>query len=174
MDETDNVKSLSIENIKQMMECPKFYLANYFENVKSKIDIEFVKLRLSLNDEIAFEQDKIKWLKLIDLIDKCQAKCINNKIPSDLIEQTKKKLDNFESKQIDKNLHKERKRLKHSNQQDANEIEQNDEHIEIKAIKNKLESFLLSNDSILVFQNFKQQKFTLGVEEGFTQSEIEK
>ena len=174
MDETDNVKSLSIENIKQMMECPKFYLANYFENVKSKIDIEFVKLRLSLNDEIAFEQDKIKWLNLIDLIDKCQAKCINNKIPSDLIEQTKKKLDYFESKQIDKNLHKERKRLKHSNQQDANEIEQNDEHIEIKAIKNKLESFLLTNDSLLVFQNFKQKKFTLVVEDGFTQSEIEK
>ena len=80
MNATDNVNILSIENIKQMMECPKFYLANYFENVKSKIDIEFVKLRLSLNDEIAFEQDKIKWLNLIDLIDKCQAKCIINKI----------------------------------------------------------------------------------------------
>lgn len=162
----------NIEKIKQMIEYPKLYLSNYFGDVKSEIDIEFFKLRSSSKNEINIQKNNKKWLNLIELIDKCQAKCIDNKIPNDLIEETIKKLDNIESKQTVKDLYKIPKRNKNSSeQQDDDEFKLENE---IKEIKNKLESFLLANDSYILFRNFGYKNKTMLVEEGFTQLEIEK
>ena len=172
MTEIINTKSSNIEKIKQMIECPKLYLINYFDEVKSQIDLSFVKSRNSLKDEKAIQESSNKWLKLIDIIDKCQAKCINNKLPNDIIDKTIKQLDTIESKQTVEDLHLLQKRFKRSfNQQNDKDIELEDQ---ILAIRNKLESFLLTNDSYLVSQNLEYENQILLVEEGFSQLEIEK
>jgi len=172
MTEIINTKSSNIEKIKQMIECPKLYLINYFDEVKSQIDLSFVKSRNSLKDEKAIQESSNKWLKLIDIIDKCQAKCINNKLPNDIIDKTIKQLDTIESKQTVEDLHLLQKRFKRSfNQQNDKDIELEDQ---ILAIRNKLESFLLANDSYLVSRNLEYENQILLVEEGFSQLEIEK
>lgn len=172
MTEIINTKSSNIEKIKQMIECPKLYLINYFDEVKSQIDLSFVKSRNSLKDEKAIQESSNKWLKLIDIIDKCQAKCINNKLPNDIIDKTIKQLDTIKSKQTVEDLHMLQKRFKRSfNQQNDKDIELEDQ---ILVIRNKLESFLLTNDSYLVSQNLEYENQILLVEEGFSQLEIEK
>lgn len=112
--------SKDLEEIKQIIEYPKLYLINYFENLKSKVDLDFEQ-RLSLikDDEIKREKTD-KWLKLIEIIEKCLKKCLNNHIPKELIEETNGLI--IQLSEINK----------------------------IQLIRNKLESYLLANDSYLV------------------------
>lgn len=83
-----------LECINEMLECPKLYLIGYYDDLKAKIDIYFVtKLRKNRSEQLKQETNK-KWTRIIQIVEKCLEKCINNKIPSDVANRTKQLIAN--------------------------------------------------------------------------------
>lgn len=144
----DNFQNLN--TLKQVIECPKLYLINYFDDIKSRIDAKFVSI-LSKVADLDFKNETIKkWSKLIGLVDKCLEKCFNNKLPNELVKEADELI--FQSDLSSTN--------------------------EIQRVKNKLLSHLLSNDCYLVILvNLEKHQMLkeniLIVEEKFTPSETE-
>ena len=109
--------------LKNMIEDSKWYLINYFDEIKTQIDIDY-ELKSSRQSDQNLRDSLIKeWIKLIDLVEKCQQKCINNKIPNELIRKARDKLS---------------------------KLENNNQIIELSEIKSSIENYLLTNDSYLI------------------------
>ena len=113
--------------IKQIIECSELYLIDYFDSIKTKVDVEFVsKLELVTNLKL---KEKIikKWCKLIEIIEETLKICIKNK-SKELIEKANEELSKLE----------------------LNKSQINEYQLDIQRLKLKLESRLLANDSYLV------------------------
>ena len=127
----------TINEINQILDCPKSYLIQYYDDLKTKVDIEYVtKLRFIQDIELKEETTK-KWIKIIDIIETCLAKCIKNVIPNDLIISTKETLNKTE------------------------EIVEN----KLEIIKAHLQSYLFSNDSYVAIWIPMRQQIFIGNEE---------
>ena len=133
--------------INQITDCPKSYLIHYYDDLKSKVDIEFELKLQEIKDFQLKESTTKQWITLIDIIDKCLAICINNTIPFELIDQAKQKLDNKESNQVSIN--------------------------ELERIMLKLQSYLFSNNSCLAILISKKDQIFIA-EEGFDPLEVER
>lgn len=129
------IQTNNMDQINEMIECPKLYLINYFDTIRAKIDIEFYQKIQGIQDVKLKEETTKKWIRLIELTEECLKKCLINKIPNDIINKTKKTISKYESSGIIFNR-------------------------EILEIKSELENYLLSNDSYLavlitqIFNNF--------------------
>ena len=129
MDE-NNVKKFKkdftndVNKIKDIIEAPRLYLSDYFENIKSILDVSYIK-RAITDKEVTKE-----WLQIIDIIEnKCLSKCLLNKLPIEVINEANDKLTNIEW----------------SNDSIVNLEDK------LNEIKTTLESYLLLNDSFVVF-----------------------
>lgn len=112
----------------QILDCPKLYLIQYYDNLKTKIDIKYETELQSINETQSKEETAKEWTKLIGIVDKCLAKCINNTIPVEVVNRTKDTLDTIES------------------------IE------DLEQIEHELQSYLFSNDSyFVIFESKKEQ-----------------
>ena len=81
------------DKIKQMIECPQNYLINYFDEIKFEVDAHFeIKLNQIKDDNLRDETRK-KWIKSIEVVNKCQAKCLNNKLNDDVVKEVKDSLE---------------------------------------------------------------------------------
>ena len=115
-----------IDKINEMIECPKLYLVDYFDTAKAKLDADFVTKLSQIKDEDVELKEKTnkKWIQLIEIIDKCQAKCLTNKLSDEVINKAKEKLKQIESNKDDQYAEDKKSR-----------------------VKDNLESYLLENDS---------------------------
>ena len=140
-------ENFEINKINEIIEFSNLYLIDYFEDLKTKIDIEFVKKINETKDSNLNEETNKKWSKIIDLIEKSQFKCLKNKFSNEMICETKERLDKIGSNKS-----------------------------EFLKIKNKLDCFLLSNDSnISIFIQIKDviiHDKILIIEEGLNPTEI--
>lgn len=119
-----------VDKINEMIESPEKYLIDYFDEVKSRVDVDFeLKLQQikATNSDLRNKINK-KWIKLIDLIEKSLTKCIHNKLSDQVIKEAKDKLKNAES---------------------------NKEETKLVKVKNNLESHLLQNDlfTVIILDN---------------------
>ena len=130
--------------INQMIDCPKSYLIQYYDDLKSKVDLAYETKLQEITDAELKEKTTKQWIKLIDVIEICLAKCINNTLPNELITQAKEILMDIESKQSD----------------------------ELEQLEHKLQSHLLSNEQCLAIFT-RDQRQILIVEEGLSAPEIE-
>ena len=87
-----NIKNI----INQIIDSPQLYLIQYYDDLKAKVDIYFeTKLQPIRNIKRLKDQTTKEWIKYIEIIEKCFAKCIKNKIPIELINRAK--IDEMES-----------------------------------------------------------------------------
>ena len=115
----------TLKEINEIIDCPKIYLLQYYDNLKAKLDIQFVSKLRSIQDAQLKQETQKQWIKLIEIIDICLAKCIKNTIPTQVVNETKEILNEIKSKE------------------------------KLEIIKAKLQSYLFSNDfyiSILISQ----------------------
>lgn len=143
-----------INAIKLMIDCPRLYLIHYFEDARAKVDIAFEKKILTLNGQMLDEEENKLRLDLLDIIEKCEKKCLNNALNHELITEATEKMSTIEINQ--------------------NEIRNKKESVRLTKIK--LESHLLANDSYLVLvndNNLSIGKEIIIVEDEFNPIEIE-
>ena len=127
--------------IKQIIDSPQLYLIQYYDDLKTKVDVYFeTKLQQIQNDKLLKDETTKNWIKYIEIIDKCYAKCIKNKIPIEVI-----------------------------NIAQNNEMKSDDE---LEKIRNKLESYLFSNDSSLCILIPKSNQILI-IEDQVSQKKIE-
>ena len=84
----------NMQKIKDMIECPRLYLDNYFSAAKTEVDVYF-ETKLSQIQDNRDLNDKInkKRSKLIEIIEKCQFKCVKKKLSDDVINDVKDSLE---------------------------------------------------------------------------------
>lgn len=154
-------KNLSlIEQIKEIIECPKLYLVYYFDEIKSKVDTEFLEKLRKITDINLENEINQTWIKLIDIIEKCQEKCLKNSIPNDLINEANGLISEFQLNESNNNM-----------------------ICSIQKMKRKLESHLLENSSYLAIliqveehsnNHVKKSVKAVIAEEEFSSKEIER
>lgn len=83
-----------MNKIENILESPIIYLIDYYENLKAKVDLDFEnrKRNFILKDTCK------EWVRIIDVLEKCQEKCIKNKLPEHLINEAKEKMAQMNSK----------------------------------------------------------------------------
>ena len=133
----NNIKDV----INKIIDSPELYLIQYYDDLKTKVDVYFeTKLQQIQNDKLLKDETTKNWIKYIEIIDKCYAKCIKNKIPIEVI-----------------------------NMAQDNEMKSYDE---LEKIRNKLESYLFSNDSSLCILIPKRNQILI-IEDQVSQQNIE-
>lgn len=137
--------------MKKLLSSPRLYLIDYFDDLKTRINIEFKKQIHANQDAQSQDETNKHWLKLLHLIEKYQIECLNNtKLSHQTINDAKHQLNQIK---CNKNKFDELLKVKHS-----------------------LESHLLTNQTnlaILIPNYVTNEQVVLLVEEGFTQIEIE-
>lgn len=142
-----------LNTIKQMVDFPRFHLISYFDDAKARVDLTFEKKIMSLKDQKVIDQESKLRLELIELIEECQKKCLNNVLNDELINEANETISLIESNNTDV---KKKQEI-------------------IRSIKIKLESHLLANDSLFVLVNYEHsfQKELIIVKDMFNPIEIE-
>ena len=114
----------TIDKINEMIEYPKLYLTDYFDTAKAKVDSDFVaKLSQIKDDSDLRDKTNKKWIQMIEIIEKCEAKCSENKLNDALIEKVRCQLENSGAFE---------------------------EEVRLVKLLDNLESHLLENDSLVV------------------------
>lgn len=140
----NEIKVNHINKINQIIDCSKTYLIQYYDELKSIINIEFETEINSIQNTQSKEETSKEWLKLIDIISKCLAQCINNTIPIEVINESKQVIDQSES---------------------INDYQ-------LEHIKHRLQSYIFTNDSYFAVY-ISERKQILFAEEGLKSDEIE-
>ena len=77
------------EKFSLIKECPALYLIEYFDEVKTKVDLYFE----TKNDPLLTK----KRIKIIEIIENCLSKCIKNKLSNHVLSKTHNNLTHLES-----------------------------------------------------------------------------
>ena len=64
----------TLKEINEIIDCPKIYLLQYYDNLKAKLDIQFVSKLRSIQDAQLKQETQKQWIKLIEIIDICLAR----------------------------------------------------------------------------------------------------
>lgn len=82
-----------IDELKLMYEVPRLHLSNYFDNIRTEIDISYAKKELNESDtNLKFEINK-NWTQLIDKVNKFEFDCLRLKITNDFNIDFKQQID---------------------------------------------------------------------------------
>jgi len=141
LDNYYNIKKLDnkLEQLKFIFECPRLFICNYFNDLRSKIDLAFVEKMFYLNDKTIKQKLNENWTKMIDLIDSIEMRLM-------LLSKTTNKFSSVLSQEISKKIEFIEKLIK----QTTNEFKDIDYLISEQIFK--IEKFLLQNQT-LVFIN---------------------
>ena len=120
--------------INEIIESSQLYLIKYYDDLKVKLDTKFQIKSLVIQCNQVKSPITKRWTNNIEIIDKCLAKCIKNKIPIEVINQTKETL--IKSQSINEN--------------------------QLDLLKASLLSYLLSNDSFIAILIPKTQELLIG------------
>lgn len=150
-----------IDKLKELIENTRNYFVEYFDDIRNKISDEYTKKLHQQLDEETKKELQNKWSKLNNLVETCQQKCSINRLNEKVFKETRAKIAELESNQV-KNL----------NESLSSHFE-SDLDIEVFKLKNKLENYLVSNDSCLVFSIRTNECFKVVlVEQGLSSNEI--
>jgi hypothetical protein len=141
-----NIKKLDnkLEQLKFIFECPRLFICNYFNDLRSKIDLAFVKKMFYLNDKSIKQKLNENWTKMIDLIDSIEMRLM-------LLSKTTNKFNSVFSQEISKKIEFIEKLIKQTAViNKTNEFKDIDYLISEQIFK--IEKFLLQNQT-LVFIN---------------------
>ena len=141
-----NIKKLDnkLEQLKFIFECPRLFICNYFNDLRSKIDLAFVKKMFYLNDKSIKQRLNENWTKMIDLIDSIEMRLM-------LLSKTTNKFNSVFSQEISKKIEFIEKLIKQTAViNKTNEFKDIDYLISEQIFK--IEKFLLQNQT-LVFIN---------------------
>ena len=68
-----------LEDLKSIVELPKLYLANYFQELRNKVDIEMVSKQMLHNNHIEMKTELNQiWVEMISKIDSFEKQCTKN------------------------------------------------------------------------------------------------
>ena len=133
-----------LEQLKFIFECPRLFICNYFNDLRSKIDLAFVKKMFYLNDKSIKQKLNENWTKMIDLIDSIEMRLM-------LLSKTTNKFNSVFSQEISKKIEFIEKLMKQTAViNKTNEFKDIDYLISEQIFK--IEKFLLQNQT-LVFIN---------------------
>lgn len=142
----DNLEK-AIDELKDIIGNPRWFLISYFDDIKAKVDFEYAK---NESDKTISQEEKDlvnkEWDKLVVTIEKCQEKCLKNRIPDDLIETAKSLINKIESNKT------------------TREIADFKSKEEIKEMRDLVKNHLFANESYLVIL-FDYYRYTLVVAE---------
>lgn len=106
-------------------EFPQYIIVKCLENIKSKVDSEFVRRLGELTNVKLIEKTTEQWNQIIELIERCEEKYFDNRLTNAILNETKNDLD----------------QIKLNDRIDVEAIEN-----AILIVNNKLEAFFYSND----------------------------
>ena len=67
-----------LEDLKLIIEMPKLYLANYFQDLRNKVDLEMVSKQILHNNHIEKKNELNQiWIEMISKIDSFEKECKN-------------------------------------------------------------------------------------------------
>ena len=67
-----------LEDLKLIVEMPKLYLANYFQELRNKVDLEMFSKQILHNNEIEMKNElNQNWIEMISKIDTFEKECKN-------------------------------------------------------------------------------------------------
>ena len=133
-----------VEEINKILDCSKKYLIDYIDELKSKVDFQYVNKLQKISNSQLKEEISNEWNKFIKIIDKSLVKSINNNIPNELIIEANHLFEIIQ------------------------QIENSNDRLE--SIKQRLQSHLLANDSCVVI--YFSQRLDL-IEDKLDPSEVE-
>ena len=178
-----------INEINLIIDSPTSYLIEYYKNLQSKIDFMFETEIQSIEYKELKEEKTNEWINIIDLIEKCSNKCIKNKLPDEVIIETKELLDrinkiesdddsNYNSSDDSSDIYSSDNSSDDSynysnnyySDQSNDEIE--DSNDELVRMKYKLQSHLFANDLCVAIYFVQRNKAYL-IEGGLNSKGVE-
>ena len=97
-----NELSQELDKFKSTFQFPKFYLSNYFSELRNKIDVAFLNKSANEDDYEIKNQLNENWIKMIDQINSYERLCSNcqrsNKFNSQITKETNADISLIEEK----------------------------------------------------------------------------
>lgn len=69
-----------LEDLKNIFTYPRYYLSNYFSNLRHEVDSEFVRKDLKETNQQIKTEIKKNWIEMISKIDTFEQECFNKQI----------------------------------------------------------------------------------------------
>ena len=148
LDNYYNIKKLDnkLEQLKFIFECPRLFICNYFNDLRSKIDLAFVEKMFYLNDKTIKQKLNENWTKMIDLIDSIEMRLM-------LLSKTTNKFNTIFSQEISKKIEFSEKLINQISSVKINEFKDIDHLISEQLFK--IEKFLLQNQTFVFINETK-------------------
>lgn len=99
----ENNIAKELDHLRSLIECPRLLMSNFFIDLRSKVDLEFVKEKSIITDNNETVVLNKNWDKIIKRIEAFESNCFR-KLPSNIkVDQNKlKTVESFEKRLLNK------------------------------------------------------------------------
>lgn len=91
-----------LESLRNLLNYPRFYLSNYFNDIRNEADVAFIKKDLDETDPDFKRKIKENWLEIIEKIDSFEKECIQmlagNSFSKQIQNETNELIEKIENK----------------------------------------------------------------------------